>query len=53
MALLLPGLVIRPDLHSPQLLWEMQLYEEPQEQHLLVALVRANLETLLAILRVL
>jgi hypothetical protein len=49
MALLLPGLVRRPDLHSPQLLWEMPL----QEQDLLVALVRANLETLLAILRVL
>src|SRR5437867_7677627 len=52
MALLLPGLVMRPDLHL-LLLTETAKREEPSGPELLVLLVQANSETLLAILRVL
>ena len=52
MALLLPGLVMRPDLHL-LLLTETAKREEPSRPELLVLLVQANSETLLAILRVL
>jgi hypothetical protein len=50
--LLLPGLVMRPDLHL-LLLTETAKREEPSGPELLVLLVQANSETLLAILRVL
>ena len=53
MALLRSDLEVLQNLHSQRLLWEMPLQEKPQEQDLLVALVWANLETLLATLRVL
>ena len=52
MALLLPGLVMRPDLHL-LLLTETAKREEPSGPELLVLLVQANSETLLAILRML
>ena len=50
--LLLPGLVMRPDLHL-LLLTETAKREEPSGPELLVLLVQPNSETLLAILRVL
>ena len=50
--LLLPGLVMRPDLHLP-LLTETAKREEPLGPELLLLLVQVNSETLLAILRAL
>ena len=50
--LLLQGLVMRPDLHL-LLLTETAKREESSGPELLVLLVQANSETLLAILRVL